>query len=399
MLWGFAESSFSYSEGMFPEARSWITLPTNCSSIMIRSVVGLIATTAIFIPWLNVADDSEKAWKSIAILQSSFTLIGALTLSHIAQTWKGMPYPVGRTGLYFIPLFLLAAAIMLSIWHKILSNFRVRYAFFGAGLILLTHFVLQLSFTSYYDGRDNLASRRVFHQIQANRQLSAQSDYDVITDAYFFPPLEFYRRMYGCWDIRIASRGWTRNGILDDDTTFDLFVLHPMLGKSDEVDVLVAAKQGEESESPDSLPNSSTFESPQTKWTLRQLDHIIEMALTETQSKEKSIEQIEKNYGYLVTIIPAGTLPVEFFAEQIQLAGDFAYANEDFAAAESLYRSAVQLRLNHPDTHLYHYKLGLALANQGKSEEALRHLLITVRRDPQNDDARRVLESLAGGRL
>jgi hypothetical protein len=124
------------------------------------------------------------------------TLAGSVALAAAAR-WIGVLYPLRRTGLYWIPLFLLAMLLALrELW-----NSRLRFAaapLLGLALAAQLQFASQLSLRHYSEWASEASNRRVVQEIRRHRETHPKERVTLCAVTWAFEPaLNFYRRRYG----------------------------------------------------------------------------------------------------------------------------------------------------------------------------------------------------------
>lgn len=105
----------------------------------------------------------------------------------------GTPYPVGRTGLYFLPLFLLACSALLA---RLSGRPAVRWAGPLVFSAMLLQFLLRFDVTQYADWPAEAATRGMAEAIRARGALHPAGKVRVGASWELEPGLNFYRQLY-----------------------------------------------------------------------------------------------------------------------------------------------------------------------------------------------------------
>ncbi len=105
----------------------------------------------------------------------------------------GAPYPVGRSGLYFLPLFLLACSTLLA---RLSRRPAARWAGPLVLSLMLIQFLLRFDVTHYADWPGEAATRSMVEVIRARQALHPQGKVRVGATWELVPGLNFYRQLY-----------------------------------------------------------------------------------------------------------------------------------------------------------------------------------------------------------
>lgn len=124
------------------------------------------------------------------------SLLAVLALLFAAHVLAGVAYPLSRTGLYFVPLVILATSSTVYVYRRL----RPVSGFGGAvATICLVAFLLQTDTSYYAEWRFDAGTKRIVNLIrfrwppQPRRTIRATWDLE--------PTLNFYRLLYGLdWD-------------------------------------------------------------------------------------------------------------------------------------------------------------------------------------------------------
>jgi hypothetical protein len=112
-------------------------------------------------------------------------LLACIALAVCAHRFAGVPYPLTRTALYFVPLAILSAA---GVWRRPLI-----WPGAAIGIVCLLAFTMQISTQYYAEWRFDAGTKRIVDLIRArtgNAPLTIRASWPLE------PSLNFYRAMY-----------------------------------------------------------------------------------------------------------------------------------------------------------------------------------------------------------
>ncbi|MFB3826456.1 MAG: ArnT family glycosyltransferase [Bryobacteraceae bacterium] len=134
--------------------------------------------------------------------------LAALVAAHYTA---GMPYPEGRTGIYWMPLITLLGFVLA---RRMPAGFRA--AGTTLGLLAAVHFALEFNVNYYAEWRFAAGARRIAREIRARDTGPVR----IVSSMELEPPLNFYRQMWGVHWQQIDRRPVT------DPGDYRVFVSH-----------------------------------------------------------------------------------------------------------------------------------------------------------------------------
>ena len=223
------EASFGHDAGAWP-----ISAPEVAPDLLSRVVAwGIVAPTMVMVAWvvcLSVRRTVGARGRSPLDLVDRFLILvgGTLALTLIllvgARWWLNLPYPFARTGLYFIPLFVLAAAALIA---KLRQSAGARTALAGAMLAMLALSVArcapELTASYYYEWRYDAGTRDIFDIIATwPYEGDAAGGVRVAASKWLYSPsLNFYRAARRNHHVAPVEDGW------ESGEDYDFFVVSP----------------------------------------------------------------------------------------------------------------------------------------------------------------------------
>jgi len=151
---------------------------------------------------------------------SAGSLIGSVALAVAGNRLLQILYPMWRSGLYWIPLFLLTC--LLIVRHLLNWQYRlVAVPFLAAAIVCLGQFVSQLDARHYGEWPGDASNRRIAQEIRKHHASNPKSP--VRVSAVTWPleeGLNFYRRMYRLDWMQPVDRS-------PADASFDYYVALP----------------------------------------------------------------------------------------------------------------------------------------------------------------------------
>jgi len=151
---------------------------------------------------------------------TAWTLIGSVALAIAGNRMLQVLYPMWRSGLYWIPLFLLTCLLMI---HSLLNGrYRlVAVPFLAAAVLCLGQFVSQLDVRHYAEWPGDASNRRITQEIRKHHDSNPKSSVRVAAVTWQLEEgLNFYRRMYRLDWMQPVDRS-------PADSSFDYFVALP----------------------------------------------------------------------------------------------------------------------------------------------------------------------------
>ena len=201
-------------------------LPPLRSGVSVLAPALAIAMAAYFIKssingfTLSASHALTAHEKQIVLVAGTTT--GTLLLLWIANEVFGVLYPMGRTGLYWIPLLTLAATLMLRELAKLSLPMVSLAALGGAFLVLCTaRYVVQLKASSYADWHFNAGTKQFMEIIhQRTGDVGPSGRIRIGASAMDVLAIHFYENMFQRRD------GMSLEGV-DAEVEYDYYVLLP----------------------------------------------------------------------------------------------------------------------------------------------------------------------------
>jgi uncharacterized membrane protein len=211
-------SEFSFSYGPIPWARfSALNQYSSWLANQVWPFVSVLLAASVLGAWwqLYLLRSGDRKRQSRADSRTCFfecTFVLAVILVVAAHVVAGVPYPLTRTALYFIPLSILSASALC---------YRYRHFKLVTGVALLiatacvAAFVLQVNVSSYVEWRFDSGTKRIASFLKLH---SPPSKHLVIRASWVLEPsLNFYRTRYGLNCDPINRKPLDNNG--------DVFIL------------------------------------------------------------------------------------------------------------------------------------------------------------------------------
>ena len=123
------------------------------------------------------------------LLLAGGTMAGSLAALLAAHRFAGVPYPLDRTGIYWVPLFVLVAFALLERYGR-----AVRIPAYCAALLCAGQFLLLFRVDRYEPWLYDAGTRRVVRELRARE--SGARRVRLAASWTLEPSLNFYRRMY-----------------------------------------------------------------------------------------------------------------------------------------------------------------------------------------------------------
>jgi hypothetical protein len=208
-----------------PDPRDLV--PSRLSLVLMSSVLPLVAAVVcvliVRIGWRLKQSDATDRERCLALLGGGLVLV---TLLLVVAHWAvGLPYPLGRTGIYLIVMFLLvtggAAAALLD-GHSVPQRALGSVLMIGLA-VLVGRSVQQFDVSYFYEWRFDAGTKDLFDSIPASHSQARGMPLRVAASPWLFgPSLNFYRVALGRTDIAPVSEDWA-----PDPSRYHAFVVAP----------------------------------------------------------------------------------------------------------------------------------------------------------------------------
>lgn len=208
-----------WSHAWYSQLVAWLISAIRLMFAPILALAGLVCVLALFRAVRCRSFTTLSVTDHFLLLTGGSLFFSAAVLT-VAHRYLAVPYPVARTGLYFVPLCCLVA---IALWKKLRSYRAI--AALRAPLALLTslviaQFALQLQTTHYGQWRYDASTKKIMAMIRQRCREKGHRYVRVGISWVYEPSLEFYRRLYKLdW---IAP--FTREG---PEGNYDYYVLLP----------------------------------------------------------------------------------------------------------------------------------------------------------------------------
>ncbi|MGD0201731.1 MAG: hypothetical protein ABSD27_13345 [Bryobacteraceae bacterium] len=181
-----------------------------------------VALCALFLTrWIRARTLAAVEKNEKALLLAGATLAVTVAMAVFTNRAFGMPYPVGRTGIYWPPLFVLAALGILEWLRRRGRGFRLLALPWLAFLVVSAGmFAAGFTTTHYNEWNFDSATKRIALLIRDRKPSSPSAEVRVGATWQLEPSLNFYRRRYGLKWIKPLLRDGA-------DGDFDYYVLLP----------------------------------------------------------------------------------------------------------------------------------------------------------------------------
>jgi hypothetical protein len=132
---------------------------------------------------------------SPVLILTAGSLIGCVFLLIAGHRALQLLYPIRRTGLYWIPLFLLTS--LLLIWAVLQKNRFAAAPLLAIAILFLAQFVSQLCVRHYAEWPGDASNRRIVQEIRKHHALHAKTAVRVATATWQLEEgLNYYRRLF-----------------------------------------------------------------------------------------------------------------------------------------------------------------------------------------------------------
>ena len=192
-----ADSSFIHSQ---PGAAPWLAYQLwDASQWLVPAVFVAVAGLC-----LKMARRRDREPADQMVLLGGVTMLVTLALVVAAHYAIDLKYPLGRTGLYWIPLFTLVALALTGA----LRRSRVMFLLAGLPLVVffglsIARYALQFNTSCYTDWRYDAGTKRVVDQLRARQAAQPKASVGLGATWRLEPSLNFYRQKY--------RLGWLQN--------------------------------------------------------------------------------------------------------------------------------------------------------------------------------------------
>jgi len=181
-----AEVSFAYRNSSILQAAQPAWMNMALIILPLATVASLIAAGRL------LRKGNPPTPLGLATILASISVIGSALLLAAAHLLSGIPYPIDRTGIYFVPLALLSALGL----ARILLDRRdtLRWAGWAIVLVLVLFigvFAAEWNVSSFYVWRYDADSKRIFEAIESSPRPAGQVRLGV--SWVLEPALNFYR--------------------------------------------------------------------------------------------------------------------------------------------------------------------------------------------------------------
>jgi hypothetical protein len=141
------------------------------------------------------------------LLLGGGSLLVSVALLEVAHSLFGLPYPCRRTGLYLVPLLVLAAiALWASIRKHRLASILVGTPLGALALLALVHFLAYFQMNHYGEWRFDRSNKQMVQSIRDRQRIEPRPKVRVGCSWVFEPSLNFYRERYRLTWMEPATR-------------------------------------------------------------------------------------------------------------------------------------------------------------------------------------------------
>jgi hypothetical protein len=206
--------------GILPGPQSWLLLFEKV--LVPAALVSTVLVCAVILyRWFRAERFSHLEKIDQFLFLGGGATLGALALLVAAHRIFGLLYPHARTGLYFVPLFVLTC---LALWKRIENYWSVsaiaRWPLLALALLCILQFGIEFQTNHYGEWRYDANTKEIVSRIRALHSLNPAERVRVGVSWILEPSMNFYRRMYGIdWIEPLDRKG--------PAGTFDYYVLQP----------------------------------------------------------------------------------------------------------------------------------------------------------------------------
>jgi hypothetical protein len=203
-----------------PHFNDWTTIAAHIVVPVLAALVVLVAGALVY-RWARSRDFQALGTPERATLLVAGTLVLSFTVLVAANAFQGVLYPLGRTGVYWLPLFTLAAALATRwLWHAGRAG-KLAASLSGAvALVAIGLFVAGFTTDEYPEWRYDAGTRRIVDLLRRLPRPAPPARMRLGADWLLESSLNFYRHKHHLDWIEPV----TRDG---PDGDYDVFVLLP----------------------------------------------------------------------------------------------------------------------------------------------------------------------------
>lgn len=132
--------------------------------VAIPFVLMSLAVALAFVLGRRLLREEPGSWRMAPFALVCGTLTASAAVVFVLHAVAGLRYPVGRTGLYFVPLFILSVLCGISLWPRQRWS-RIRTGAYAGAWVLAAVFVSQIEFRYFsdwkFDSRTKVLMRRM----------------------------------------------------------------------------------------------------------------------------------------------------------------------------------------------------------------------------------------------
>jgi len=205
------DACFAYKMTLLIHALGW--LPNYYMKLLPAAVVAVVAVSAglavtAVVRKRGPAEHPPLRRDQVLVCLTGLTILATFVAVVCSHHLFGVPWPVRRTGLYWIPLVTLAC-LQLLYYVRSVGGAAGLLSVFGGIVIPLSvaQFVLSFNAGYYTDYRQDAGSKRIFDLICSRPGAGDGRPVTVGAAWYFQDELEFYRQAHEAPWLEVAERG------------------------------------------------------------------------------------------------------------------------------------------------------------------------------------------------
>ncbi|HVX65389.1 MAG TPA: hypothetical protein VHA11_02240, partial [Bryobacteraceae bacterium] len=194
-----------------PRFDAWLPIAAHFVVPFLSALVAL-AAIALAYRWAHTGDFRALGTRERATLLVAGTMALSLTALVAANAFLGVLYPLGRTGIYWLPLFPLGVALASAwMWNsgpvgKAAASLAGVFAIIAAGL-----FIAGFAWDQYPDWRYDAGTRRIAGMVRTLPRPASTARLRLCSTWVLEPSLNFYRHKdHLDWIEPVARDGLTR---------------------------------------------------------------------------------------------------------------------------------------------------------------------------------------------
>ncbi len=165
--------------------------------VPIALVLTAVACLLAVVNWFRRGRFGELASTDHFLFLAGGSMLLALALAVTAHKTFGVLYPIARTGLYLIPLFVLVA---LALWKRIESrrvlSRTIAVPFAALAVLCIFQFAIQFQTNHYAYWRYDAGTKRIVNLIRERHGARPAPNVRIGLSWELEPSINFYRRMY-----------------------------------------------------------------------------------------------------------------------------------------------------------------------------------------------------------